>query len=520
VEPQTSQLLSYTESISNAAWSKGNVGTSNPVVTADQATAPDGTTTADKVDFPAVSGAGNASIVYQQPSTWATGQITGSVYAKAVSGTPTFYVFWLDSTTGTYSTPTLCQPSTSAWTRCSNTFSITAGNNVNFIFGTYLGTGSSQSATLSGSVYLWGAQVKQSPFVLSYQPNDTATKPVTYGYDKVGIHPLDVINGQAGEIDLTITPEWTTANITSERRVLTCNSDLTIKVNSDSTVTATINGVSVASAAQTWVRGTGVPLVFRYAAGGRPTLSVGGVTTTAGSNMTAFAPSGADNCYLGSEGAGSIVLGGWLSGVSFRQTNRTALRGVLCHGDSLMIGHNATTDMCAEAVSSLNTVRPSGNYAAFNRGISGDRSDQIAADYAQTVGAPARFRIIEGWINDAAQDRTELDAWANVKAEIDSSLADGVPVIVVLGPPWVNSASYTSGRAAIADAVDADVVAYAAANPTMVWTVDPKTIVGGQGGDAHTLKTADDSGDHIHWNNTGQIAVGAAISTVAQTHNL
>ena len=150
IEEARTNILPHSEQMN--AWVVGN-GSS---VTADQAVAPDGTNTADRVQH----GGGGSSWIRQDVLTPGT-TYTASVYAKAVTpGTNDRFTIDLGSF------PTLGDfVATGEWQRFSFTF--TALNN-RF----YLNNGDDSFAT---DVYFWGAQVEEGNFATSYIATDSST---------------------------------------------------------------------------------------------------------------------------------------------------------------------------------------------------------------------------------------------------------------------------------------------------------------------------------------------------------
>lgn len=148
------------EAFDHAAWSKDNATAAAPVVTADLVAAPDGTTTADRIVFPAVSGATDLSVVSQGnlvPGASSAGTpYTVSVWLKGASGGEQVYLFSRAFNSDFPASPTLCTLTTS-WVRYTFSWLGTVG----IFYGVSIGTNRndpSQSATAAGTVYAWGAQ--------------------------------------------------------------------------------------------------------------------------------------------------------------------------------------------------------------------------------------------------------------------------------------------------------------------------------------------------------------------------
>ena len=90
-EGSRTNLALQSQTFDNASWLKQAITVALPVVTADQTTAPDGTTTADKIVFPAVSGAGAASIAGQL-ITLTAAAYNWSVWLKGNAGGEQLYI--------------------------------------------------------------------------------------------------------------------------------------------------------------------------------------------------------------------------------------------------------------------------------------------------------------------------------------------------------------------------------------------------------------------------------------------
>jgi len=91
-------------------------------------------------------------------------------------------------------------------------------------------------------------------------------------------------------------------------------------------------------------------------------------------------------------------------------------------------------------------MRRQPGWSVLNRGIDGERSDQIAARFDRDVlaNAPAAVIIIAG-VNDVYQGRSVDQVTANLRAMYDRAAAAGIPVIAGSIVPY-NSASADANR--------------------------------------------------------------------------
>ncbi len=152
VEGSTTNDLLRSQEFDNAAWVKfGSGGGTMPTVTADQAVAPDGTTTADELTFYATSGV-ERSVLYQIPGVTQS-SASLCVYVKGKTGSGTIDITMAGGG-GAHWAP--CSYNATTWTRCRlENKSITAGANSPFI-----GNSSSENGGIARpeqTLYLWQA---------------------------------------------------------------------------------------------------------------------------------------------------------------------------------------------------------------------------------------------------------------------------------------------------------------------------------------------------------------------------
>jgi hypothetical protein len=216
VEPQRTNVLTYSEQFDNAIWTK-----TRSTVTANATTSPDGNTTADFLTQE--TGQTSAGNVAQSFTNTIGVTYTLSVFAKKNTknfiglrsnsvGAGISYFDLLNGTLGTVNASHTAKIESydNDWYRCSITYTATVVSVLNLI---YLADSSSQTVTDSGGVYLWGAQLEAGANATSYIP--TVASSVTRNVDVISKTGISSLIGQTEGViflDAIILPA-TSANL-------------------------------------------------------------------------------------------------------------------------------------------------------------------------------------------------------------------------------------------------------------------------------------------------------------------
>lgn len=194
VEPAATNICLQSQTFDNATWTKIGSG-SSPTVTANAATAPDGTATADQIDIPAVSGGSAYALLRQSIVVTAVSHVA-SVWLKTSSGTATV---WIGMSGG--DSETQCAV-TSTWTRFTCTQTLTNGGR-NFDIGVNRFE-ANQTDQGAQTIFAWGAQLEVASVVSSYVATTVAG--VARALEQVAL-PVTGISHTQGSLAFDVTPQ-------------------------------------------------------------------------------------------------------------------------------------------------------------------------------------------------------------------------------------------------------------------------------------------------------------------------
>ena len=197
VEPERTNLITYSEDFTNAIWIKLALGLGlNPVITSDYTTSPDGTNNASRIIFDrgAVSASNYSMLRTNVTSLTNPHDSSISLYLKSNTAS-NYTLIWYNEGAG--SSPAIIEEIivTPTWTKYTLSATNISSTSDRLQFGLWDFNGRISSSYADVSV--WGAQLEVGSYATSYIPTDggTVTR-VKDQYSKTGISNL--INSEEG----------------------------------------------------------------------------------------------------------------------------------------------------------------------------------------------------------------------------------------------------------------------------------------------------------------------------------
>lgn len=253
--------------LGHAAWSLYGLPTA-PTRTANAAIASDGTKTAAQLAYPAVANtATHESVIYATAFAGTAAAYTGSIDVMKASGTgSTVYLWFQNQGTGAIAgSAASCALSTTKYTRCTVTATLTAVN-YHLILGfspTKIGSGATSDVT----VYASAGQAELGSAAKPYCPTTTAA--ATCNADVVSVSTTGWPNA-TGELRLTFSPFSTTGNQYLLDSRSADNTGMAVLVSS-STLIAHMgtagSATTVTSGVLTWTPGQAYAIRVRWGSG-------------------------------------------------------------------------------------------------------------------------------------------------------------------------------------------------------------------------------------------------------------
>jgi hypothetical protein len=335
LEPAATNLLTYSEQFDNAAWIKNNA-----TVTANAATAPDGTTTADKVFENTASS--THYLVANLSGLTASAYYTYSVYVKAGERTRFDLGSW-DGTlgidcifnlstgtvdiTGSGSIPSIINAG-NGWYRCSVTRPI-ASTTLQVIIYTDSATSGAGANNYIGNgtsgIYVWGAQLEVGTTATSYIP--TTSSQVTRSADVSSSGQYTRLADSAEMLTSTwfnkdegsfLTALSNVSNpagsiVMVDKGLNSWGGRIQMSMNSSLTVVQT-NIVNDAGGVDVQLGNTGLKTVFAYKTNDCANSANGSITAT---DSSATLPTSLTKMHIGKSPASNYILDGTLAKLAY-----------------------------------------------------------------------------------------------------------------------------------------------------------------------------------------------------------
>ncbi len=499
---------------SNIFWASTNVGTSNPVVTANTTDVLDplGTNTASKIVFPAVSGAGNLSLKYHDATV--TGVVRSQSGMFQCSGNPVYLNFG-DSAGAPYVLLT-CD---GTWRRPKQE-NLSASTLKYFKVGTDLraASGGGQSATLGATIYAYGAQLEDGSETTSFHPTSrsadshSVTNPIPSAATDwcVSINARPLAGAWARPQTAGLLGLGTSAAANSMRLYVNTSGYIVSDTYDAAGALRTRTGQAAPSSGAHLVRYCNRGgQIFHYVDDVPQPVTI---TTNTGTGVIGTQPATA---LLGSYAAG-VEFKGWIQNACFDNAASCGGTGktIATLGDSLTAG--SSSPAWWSLLDPLTT-----NTATYNYAVSGQQTSYFyATEWGTNKAKNGHFAYVsvEGTDNDSANDVAAATQEANLQAIYDEAIDGGAKVLIITTSPWGDNGSWNASRQTLTANVRTWQIAYQATHPTVSYIYDAYSDLGGcdggcgsDGGPDPLKLNLTYSQDGTHRNAAGQARVAAAV---------
>jgi hypothetical protein len=234
----------------------------DPSIDSDVAVSPDGSTTAERINFSAIGGTSN--VIYSKFTSSAT-TYTFSVYLKVASGTVSVGIF-LYSDIGPVGTGVICNLTT-AWQRFSVTGNMpaTADSFANIGYD-IRNPPAGQAQVGTPSIIAWGTQLEQASFPSSYIP--TVAAAVARNASVLTEQTSGNIDNVEGTLALTWTPRFASTDNVVTATLFDAAGVRATYTSADRKINFTDNTNTVSSAALTFSANVAQKLAFRWGSSG------------------------------------------------------------------------------------------------------------------------------------------------------------------------------------------------------------------------------------------------------------
>ena len=153
---------------------------------------------------------------------------------------------------------------------------------------------------------------------------------------------------------------------------------------------------------------------------------------------------------MGSAEGGAMEV--YLGGFSLEKLNSNIYKdGVAMIGDSTMAGSSGKVDLTNGGREVSTWLGALLNVNVFNRAVGGERTDSMDARWAADITPLAvncKYAIIQGGINDIAQDRVYADIQGSITSMVNKAIAAGLIPVLFTCTPTTSIGSVPSREAA------------------------------------------------------------------------